>query len=139
MNNVSGLIRIVSIVLSAIVAISFSLFVWDELGAASKNQANLATPAAIQTQLVRDAHGRLLSEENGKIRIKLDQANDALTSPGESIGKQTGGNAWSMRFLSFLFGIIVFLVGLRMLANWIELRERPVASQQQQNYTAGYR
>ena len=44
-----------------------------------------------------------------------------------------------MRFLSFLFGIIVFLVGLRMLANWIELRERPVASQQQQNYTAGYR
>lgn len=140
MNNVAGLIRIASIVLSAIVAISFGLFVWDELGAASKNQVNLATPGAAQSQLVRDVHGRALSEENAKVRVMLDRANDSLTSPGESVGKQVGGNAWSMRFFSFLFGMLVFLVGLRMLANWIELRERPAAPQQpQQNYTAGYR
>jgi len=120
--NVSGLLRIASILLSAIVAVSFGLFVWDELGSASKQQAQLATSDGAQVAVVRDTHGRLTSDENGKLRINLDKANDAITSPGESIGKKFGdSNAWAMRGAAFLFGMLVFLIGLRALAAWIEM------------------
>jgi hypothetical protein len=120
--NVSGLLRIASILLSAIVAVSFGLFVWDELGSASKQQSQLATAGGAQVAVARDTHGRLTSDENGKLRVNLDKANDAITSPGESIGKKFGdSNAWAMRGAAFFFGMLVFLIGLRALAAWIEL------------------
>lgn len=142
MKSAAGLIRIASLVLTAIVAVSFGMFVWDELGSASKNQANLAAPSGQQVIIARDIHGRLLSEENGKIRIKVDQANDALTSPGESIGKKVGnGNSWTMRGFAFIFGLAIFLVGLRLLASWVEMggstRQQP--HNPQQGFTAGSR
>jgi hypothetical protein len=142
--NVSGLIRIVSILLTAAVAVSFGLFVWDELGSASKNQAQLATPGAVQTVSVRDVHGRLSPEQNSKIRVNIDRVNDAITSPGESIGRKTGqGNPWAMRGLAFIFGILVFLVGLRLLAGWIEMSGPASAKVTPHNprdgYTAGSR
>lgn len=144
MKNVAGLIRIASLVLTAVVAISFGLFVWDELGSASKSQVNLASPSQAVTVSPRDAHGRLLSSENSKIRIKLDQANDSITSPGESIGKKIGNNnPWTMRGLAFLFGMAIFLVGLRLLASWVEMHSgtpRPnYQHNTQQGYTAGSR
>lgn len=120
--NVSGLIRVVSILLSAIVVVSFGLFVWDELGSASKAQAALTTPSGQPIANVRDTHGRLTADENGMLRINLDKVNDAITSPGESIGRKTGsGSPWAMRGLAFLFGFAVFLIGLRLLASWIEM------------------
>lgn len=120
--NVSGLLRVASILLSAIVAISFGLFVWDELGSASKQQTQLASASGAQDLVVRDGHGRLSSDENGKLRVNLDKVNDAITSPGESIGKKLdGSNAWAMRGAAFLFGMLVFLIGLRLLAAWIEM------------------
>jgi hypothetical protein len=142
--NVSGLLRIASIRLSAIVAVSFGLFVWDELGSASKQQAQLATSGGAQVAVVRDTHGRLTSDENGKLRINLDKANDAITSPGESIGKRFGdSNAWAMRGAAFLFGMIVFLIALRALAAWIEMSgpARNTGPQRgaQDGFTAGSR
>ncbi|MBJ7331755.1 MAG: hypothetical protein JHC95_17805 [Solirubrobacteraceae bacterium] len=120
--TVSALIRLVSILLTAIVVISFGLFVWDELGSASKSQTQLAAANGMQVANVRDTHGRLAVDENGKLRVNLDKANDALTSPGESIGKKfSGGNAWALRGAAFLFGMLVFLLGLRVLASWIEM------------------
>lgn len=143
MKSAAGLIRIASLVLTAIVAVSFGMFVWDELGSASKSQANLASPTGQQVIIARDSHGRLLPEENGKIRAKVDQANDAITSPGESIGNKLGdNNSWTMRGFAFIFGLLVFLVGLRLLATWVEMRDRPgrpQAPNPQQRYTAGYR
>lgn len=142
--NVSGLLRIASILLSAIVAVSFGLFVWDELGSASKQQAQLATAGAAQVAVARDAHGRLTSDENGKLRVNLDKANDAITSPGESIGKKFGdSNAWAMRGAAFFFGMLVFLIGLRALAAWIEMSgpARNTGAQRgpQDGFTAGSR
>lgn len=143
MKTAAGLIRIASILLTALVAVSFGLFVWDELGSASKNQVNIASSANAAVVTTRDAHGRIQADENSKIRIKLDEANDAITSPGESIGKKVGnGNPWSMRGLAFIFGMLVFLVGLRLLASWVELHgdpAPPVQRNPQQSYTAGYR
>jgi hypothetical protein len=118
--NVSSLIRFVSIILTAVVVLSFGLFVWDELGSASKGQAALTTPNGQPVAEVRDTHGRDTASENGTFRIKLDSVNDAITSPGEAIGRKTSnGQPWVMRFMAFIFGILVFLIGLRFLATWI--------------------
>jgi hypothetical protein len=146
MEPIAGLIRVVSIILTAVVAISFGLFVWDELGAASRNQVALTAPDGRQVYGMRDPHGRLASDQPSKIRVKLDELNDTLTSPGESIGRKVGGGAeWPMRSLAFIFGMFVFLVGLRLLAGWVE-GQRPTTTQApppQQGgppgYTPGYR
>jgi predicted PurR-regulated permease PerM len=143
-NAAAGPIRLLSIVLTAIVAISFTLFVWDELGSASKNQAQLASKNGEQIALTRDLHGRLLASENSKLRVNIDKANDAITSPGEQIGKKVGNtNEWALRGLAFLFGIIVFLIGLRLLASWLEMNGSPsgqvTARNPQDAYTSGSR
>jgi predicted PurR-regulated permease PerM len=140
----AGPIRLLSLVLTAIVAISFILFVWDELGSASKNQSELASKSGETVALTRDQHGRLAATENTKLRIDIDKINDAVTSPGESIGKKVGnGNEWAMRGLAFLFGIALFLIGLRMLASWLELNGNPAAKVTPRNpqdaYTSGSR
>ena len=120
--NVSGLIRIVSILLTAVVVVSFGMFAWDELGSASKSQAALAGPGGQAVVSARDMHGRLAASENGKARVNIDKVNDAITSPGESIGRKTGnGNIWAMRGLAFIFGMLVFLIGLRLLASYVEM------------------
>lgn len=127
--TVSDLIRIVSILLTAVVVVSFGLFVWDELGSASKRQAAQATPGGQSVANVRDSHGRLAASENGKFRTNLDKVNDAITSPGESVGRKIGNDEpWAMRGLAFIFGLLVFLVGLRLLGSWIELRGPPSSS-----------
>jgi hypothetical protein len=144
--NVSGILRLASILLTAIIAISFGLFVWDELGSASKAQTQLATKSGGQIITVRDEHGRINSDENGKIRVNLDKANDAITAPGESIGKKLGdSSAWPMRFGAFIFGMLIFLLGLRLLASWIGMNG-PAAQTgpqggrgQQDGFTAGSR
>ncbi|MGK2877877.1 MAG: hypothetical protein ACSLFF_04810 [Solirubrobacterales bacterium] len=142
--NVSGLIRVASILLTAIVAVSFGLFVWDELGSASKNQTQVAAGGSQQVAMMRDTHGRVTSDENSKLRVNLDKANDTLTSPGESIGKKFGdSHPWTMRGAAFFFGMLVFLLGLRLLASWIEMggaRTGPATRQDPQGgYTAGSR
>jgi predicted PurR-regulated permease PerM len=143
--NVSGLIRVVSIALTAVVVLSFGMFVWDELGSASKHQSQIANEEnPTFAPAVRDVHGRLKADENSKLRVNIDKVNDAVTSPGEQIGKNaSNSNIWAMRLASFIFGIALFLIGLRMLASWIEMRG-PVQGKTVQrgptdSYTAGSR
>jgi predicted small integral membrane protein len=142
--NISGLIRLVSILLTAIVVISFGMFVWDELGSASKNQTQLASASGERVLSVRDLHGRLAVTENTTLRVDLDRANDMITGPGESIGRKFGNSeAWAMRGAAFFFGLLVFLVGLRLLAGYIEMSGPASGSvaprNPQDGFTAGSR
>lgn len=119
--DLSQLIRIASLAVTAVIAVSFGLFVWDELDTASKQQLQLSTPSGVVQTTSRDAHGRLVKAEESKFRTRLDQVNDTLTSPGESIGNKVGdGNPWTMRGLALIFGLLVFLVLPRLLADWLE-------------------
>jgi hypothetical protein len=86
----------------------------------------------------------MTANENDKLRIRVDKANDALTSPGESIGKRFGdGDPWAMRVAAFAFGMLAFLIGLRLLASWIQLSGKTnveVAPRDPQDgFTAGSR
>lgn len=142
MPNSSYLIRVISLALTAIVTISFVLFVWDEAGTASKNQALLATPQGKQIEIRRDEHGRLITGETSRVRAWIDRTNDALTSPGESLGKKVGdNNPWALRAFAFIFGLLIFLLGLRVLASWLGMQgpKYEAPERQKDDFTAGYR
>lgn len=141
--NAAGLIRIISTLLTVLVLVSYALFMYDELGSASKNQSSIAANGAVIT-VTRDQHGRMTGPDTSTPRIKIDQANDIVTSPGESLGRSVGkSNEWIMRTFAMLFGLLVFGVGGRLLAAYIEKSgfanrdNGPAAGQSE--YTASYR
>lgn len=116
--------------LTAIVVISFVSFVWDEAGTASDNQLRISRPDGTAAPIVRDPHGRMQGLKHSKMRLKIDEASDSVTSPGETLGSSLGGNPWALRGLAFVFGILVFFVGLRLLATWIEMSNVSSANRQ---------
>lgn len=141
--TIPGLIRALSLLLTAVITISFVSFVWDEAGAASQNQLLISRPDGAPNPYTRDAHGRMLGGEHSKTRLKIDDVADKLTSPAESLGDSlSDGNEWAMRGLAFIFGIAVFLFGLRALANWVELSGKPKQQpppSDNDEFTPGYR
>lgn len=141
--NAAGLIRIVSSLLTVLVVVSYGLFMYDELGSASKNQSNIAANGQ-SVVATRDTHGRMTGPETSSARIKIDKANDTVTSPGESIGKSLTSNEWGGRTMAFLFGLLVFGVGGRLLAAYVEKssmanRGNNPPAPGQSEYTATYR
>ncbi len=142
--NAAGLIRIISTLLTVLVIVSYGLFMYDELGTASKNQTSVAANGAA-VAVTRDQHGRMTGPETSKARLKIDQVNDAITSPGESIGNTLGkSNEWAMRTMALIFGLLVFGLGGQLLASYIEKssvgnRNRDSGAQGQSEYTITYR
>jgi hypothetical protein len=141
-----GIIRAISIVLTAIVTISFVSFAWDEAQKASENQLLISRPGGEPAGYARDQHGRVEGLKHSKMRLKIDEISDTATSPAEGIGDSaSGGNPWAMRGLAFLFGIALFLFGLRGLARWLELSGStgspppPGHEPGGDDYTPGYR
>lgn len=114
--SVAGLIRIISLAFCAVVLASFVLFAVDEMGQASADAS--AASAAVVT---RDTHGRMV-QDNPTWRVKIDQASDAVTSPGERLAASMSPtpSPWASRGFALLFGMIVFGIGLRLLASYYE-------------------
>lgn len=140
--SIPGILRFLSIVLTAIVSISFISFVWDEAGTASKNQAAIARPDGTAAPYTRDQHGRLVGLHHSRIREQNDKIADQITSPGESLASSVSENEWALRLGAFLFGFLLFFLGLRWLASWLEMTRRPPPVEERQpdeDYTPGYR
>ena len=138
----SSAIRLISKVICLVLILSFGMFVIDELTTASKTQTALAgqQPTAAVT---RDTHGREINPDSTRIRIELDRTNDELTQPAEKLVTSTSGTTspWIQRGVPFLLGLLLFGLGLHMLANWLEMSrsgDTPV-NDSQANFTAGYR
>ncbi len=136
-----SLIRWISAVACAVFALSFGVFVWDELGAASDGQK--AKISGTPTTIARDAHGRMISDGTARWRLELDRFNDALTAPGERVAHQvaTVPSPWTIRGFALIFGVIVFGFGLRFGANWLERAGsgRGRHSDSVTGFTPGYR
>lgn len=152
MESAATLLRYISIVLCLIIVASFAMFVWDEAGTASKNQTAIALDNPL-AETKRDEHGRQLTAppegstaETGQpseVRRTIDGINDAVTAPGESIGSSASDNSWVMRSAAFIFGLLLFGLGLSMLANWLgastEPYKVPERPQQTDDFTPGGR
>lgn len=120
------LIRFVALVLTGLVAISFLTFVADEMNMASGNATERLMPTGPGEAVRRDRHGRLADLQRPELRSKYDEAADALTGPGESLGRKfSGGDHWAMRSGAFIFGLALYFIGLSLLARWIALSRVP--------------
>ena len=112
-------LRIVAILVSLVVVVSFGLFAIDELnGASSRNEAKLAQdlesnpPPAAERQREKD---------HGAIRETIDDANDVVVSPFEGI-VSTSDSRWAQRGVPALLALLVFGLGLGFLARFMRGR-----------------
>lgn len=120
-NAVSKLIRVASVVICLIAAVSFLLFAVDQTSTASGHQqeelaGTTTTPAATgaggQTTSASDA------KENG-VREALDQATEDFSAPVSSL---TSSSEWGSRGLRLIFVLLVYGFGLGYLARVLRVR-----------------
>lgn len=136
-----SLIRWISALLCAVFALSFGLFVWDELGHASKSQTAVAVSGTPVT-VTRDSHGRIVSAAPAKWRVQVDRVNDRLTGPGEDVASHLSASPspWAIRGFALVFGVLVFGFAMRMGASWLEsssFGRKP--TEHTTGFTPGYR
>jgi hypothetical protein len=127
----AALIRLLAIALSAVVALSFVLFAIDEIDRGSKVQqravdegtgksVNIAidpAPSAKQESLREQQHS--------KIREGIDDADDVLLQPFS--GLIDSDSNWVTRGVPTLLGLLVYGLGLGLLANFVPRPKRASA------------
>jgi uncharacterized BrkB/YihY/UPF0761 family membrane protein len=116
----AALIRIVAIVACVIVAFGFFAFANDEASQGSSNQVQRIqqamddpSPSASEEQLRQRRHG--------KVRETIDDANDVLLKPFAGIVHSN--DAWVTRIVPTVLALLVYGLGLTLLANMIPRRK----------------
>lgn len=117
-----GLIRLVSIVASLIVVVSFALFAIDQSQAASDQSSRTiagqeATAAADPTPREEKQRERIHS----KAREAIDDADDVLLKPF-AWADSGSGSEWARRGVPTLLALLVYLLGLGYLARAVGMR-----------------
>jgi hypothetical protein len=117
-----SVIRLVAILCSGIVLLSFSLFAVDEMGRGSQNQQNALaaelddgseTPPAT---IAPSAKEELLREQrNGSFREAVDDANDILLAPFG--GLVDSDNVWVANGVPTVLGLLLYGLLLGLVAN----------------------
>jgi hypothetical protein len=111
-----SLIRAAAIVTSAIVLLGFAVFAVDEMDRGSQTQqarldrelGNAAVAPGPEVENAREA-------EHGTVREAIDDANDVLLRPFSDLVDSS--NAWVERSVPALLGLLVYGLGLGLLAN----------------------
>jgi hypothetical protein len=112
-------LRILAILVSLVVVVSFGLFAIDELnGASSRNEAKLAQDLEANPP---PAAERQREKDHGAIRETIDDANDVVVSPFEGI-VSTSDSRWTQRGVPALLALLVFGLGLGFLARFMRAR-----------------
>ena len=123
-----SLIRLFAIASSGLVLLGFAYFATDELSRGSQNQQN-----ALQSELAGDPEPPPVApspeEEserealNGTFREAVEDANDVLLAP--FTGVVDSDDIWVERVLPGALALLVYGLGLGLLANYIPKRARP--------------
>jgi len=116
----------VAVIASAIVLVSFGLFVIDETRSASAE-----TRAAIAAQEVdgRDPEAaraleRVREREHSRVRREIDRANEVVTRPFAGL-VESSGSVWMRRGVPTGLALIVFGAGFAFLARFAKGSSRP--------------
>jgi hypothetical protein len=128
-----SLIRFAAIAMSLVVALGFATFAADELARGSENQqrelanelGNEVTPADAAPPGTVDptpAEERAREAANGGLREAIDDANDVLLAPFGSL--IDSDNAWVRRGIPTILALLLYGVGLGMLANFLPQQRR---------------
>ena len=117
----ASLLRLVAVIASAFIVLSFFAFVADETGQGSKDQEaklgqELGEPAPSPTT------ERERERRHGEVREKIDDANDVLLAPFS--GVVTSNSLWVQRIATGLLALLTYGLGLTLLANFLPGRSR---------------
>jgi hypothetical protein len=118
-----GLLRVIAVCLSAVVALGFVLFAVDEMqagsetqqsaidqGAAGRNEVIVPPAPAPQEEAVRE-------RQHGKVREAIDDANDGLLAPFSQLIDSKSN--WVIHGVPALLALLVYGVGLGFVANML--------------------
>jgi hypothetical protein len=121
----STILRIASIVCTAVLVVSFVAFASDEAGHSSKRTvAEIASADASGTAANdRDVNApspsatteRMREKAHGALREHIDDVNDELTAPFAGI---VSGSIWAQRIVGALLAFLVFGAGLGFLSRY---------------------
>jgi hypothetical protein len=120
-----SVIRWIAILTSVIVALGFLAFAVDEMDRGSKNQQNalarglsdLEPNASINSPNPTPAEEKAREKAHGPVREAIDDANDVLLAP--FAGLVDSDNAWVEHGVPTLLALLVYGLGLGMLANML--------------------
>ena len=119
----AALIRTLAICASAIVALSFLLFAVDEVDRGSKvQQQALGEGTGNRVQIAIDPapnakQENLREQEHSSVREAIDDADDVLLQPFSGVIDSESN--WVQRGVPSLIGLLVYGLGLGLLANFV--------------------
>ena len=130
-NAMAALLRIVAALSCAVVIIGFLAFANDEASKGSETQVQQVQQAMDEPAPGANAE-RVRERKHGKAREFVDDANDFLLKP--FAGVVSSKDAWVERIVPTLLALLVYGLGLTLLANF--LRRKPTTTGDWR--TAGY-
>ena len=113
---IASALKAASIVCAAILLVSFGLFAIDEFQEGSEETVQtlegneVVAPTTDEGERAREA-------QNGDVRELVDDANDVLVDPFE--GVVDSNDSWVQRGVPTLLALLVFGLGLRLLAGYV--------------------
>ncbi|MGZ6643353.1 MAG: hypothetical protein ACXVFK_15215 [Solirubrobacteraceae bacterium] len=118
----AGLLRLVSVVASLIVIVSFTLFAIDESRAASSASTRaIAGQRATSVADPSPSQEKLRERVHGKPREAVDDANDVLVRPF-AWADQGSASLWARKGVPALLALAVYGFGLGYLARLLRIR-----------------
>jgi hypothetical protein len=117
----ASLIRLVAVAASAIVIFSFLAFATEEAGDGSQGQVNKVSEAQDEPDPAANTE-RERERRHGEVRERIDDANDLLLKP--FAGVIDSRNHWVQRIVPGVLALLVYGLGLGLLANAMPRRTR---------------
>lgn len=113
----ASLLRTASIIASALVLLGFAFFVNEQATAGSKEQVGRIDQAMSQPA-PSSTDEKLREKRNGSVHETIDDANDVLLAPFAGL-VSPGDDPWVQRMIPGVLALLVYGVGLMMLANFL--------------------
>jgi hypothetical protein len=122
-------LRTLALVCSAVIVLSFGLFVIDETRAASnQTAAEVAGRDAARTADPSPAQERAREQTHGDVHELIDDGNDLLVAPFGGLVADSSSR-WTRRGVPALLALVVFGFGLGYLARFTQGRATSLAPQ----------
>jgi hypothetical protein len=122
-----AVLRLLAIGSSAVIALGFVLFAVDEMDRGSKTQrqalareTGVAEPTLVEVAPAPEDE-LLREKQHGSLREVVEDGNDVLLAPFSDV--VTSNDNWVIRGVPTLLGLLVFGLGLGLLANFLPKQE----------------
>ena len=115
------LVRLAAILASACLLIGFSVFALEQAGEGSRTQLEKLEQQLGKPELT-SRQERVRERRHGFVREGIDDVNDVLLRPFTGIIESK--NPWAIRLVPTILALLIFGVGLGILANYLPRPDR---------------